>query len=112
MVDVQTRRGMLAVVFGGATVFSAVLLLGYLVFADVAGSLGAQLLGLGILLLALVVAAGAWSEHRGLLLAAWLATGLLLVLGFVGIAVGPQIIGVAAFALLTAIVATSNDRRA
>lgn len=110
MVEMETTLGKLEVFFSGATVFSAVLLLGYLVLG-MSASTNAVLLGVGILLLALVVGIGSWYETRWLRLAAWPATLLLVGLGFVGVAIGPQIITVAGFALLSSTVMTLRDYR-
>lgn len=107
----QTTFGKLEVFLSGATVFSAILLLGYLVVGRVSSSMNAIVLGVVVLLLALVVGVRSWYETRWLRLAAWPATLLLIILGFVGIAVGPQIITVAAFALLSSLVMTVRDYR-
>lgn len=108
----QTTLGKLEVIFGGATVISAAFLLGHLLLGGVSSSANAALLGVGVFALALVVGAGSWHEIRRLRLAAWPATLLLVGLGFVGLAVGPQIITVAAFALLSSLVMTARDSRA
>ncbi|WP_435074687.1 hypothetical protein [Halorubrum sp. HHNYT27] len=108
MAEMQTTLGKLEIIFGGATVFSGILLLGYLVLGGISTSVNAFLLGMGVFLLALVVGAGSWYDKRWLRLSAWPATLLLLVLGFIGIAIGPQIITVAAFALLTSLVMTAQ----
>lgn len=107
----ETTFGKLEVFFSGATVFSAIILLGYLLVGGVSSSMTAIGLGVGVLFLAFVIAVGSWYETRWLRLAAWPATLLLLSLGFVGTAVGPQIITVAAFGLLSSLTMTVRDYR-
>lgn len=108
----ETTLGKLEIFFGGATVFSALILLGVIVFS-IRPEFLSSVVGLGVfvLLLALAVGAGAWYERRWLRLGSWIATVLLVGLGFLGIAIGPQIITVGGFALLTAITMTLRDRR-
>ncbi|WP_435102446.1 hypothetical protein [Halarchaeum sp. P4] len=107
MADMQSPLRKLELFFSGATVVSAALLLGYLVLGP--ASTNAIVLGVGICLLTLVVALGAWDETRARRVAAWPATLLLLVLGFVGIAIGPQILVVAAFAVVASLAMTVRD---
>lgn len=108
----ETTLGKLEIFFGGATVFSALILLGVIAFS-IRPEILSPVVGLGVvvLLLALAVGAGAWYEQRWLRLGSWVATILLVGLGFIGIAIGPQIITVGGFALLTAITVTLRDWR-
>lgn len=108
----ETTLGKLEIFFGGATVFSALILVGVIVIS-VRPVFPSPVIGLGVvvLLLALAVGAGAWYERRWLRLGSWIAAVLLVGLGFLGIAIGPQIITVGGFALLTAITMALRDRR-
>lgn len=108
----QTTLGKLEIFFGGATIFSALILLGIIVFST-RPEFPSPLIGLGVavLLLALAVGAGTWYERRWFRFGSWISTVLLVGLGFFGIAIGPQIITVGGFALLTVITMTLRDWR-
>lgn len=108
----ETTLEKLEIFFGGATVFSALILLGVIVFSIRPEFLSPVVgLGVSVLLLALAVGAGVWYGRRWLRLGSWIVTVLLVSLGFLEIAIGPQVITVAGFALLTAITMTLRDWR-
>ena len=113
MATLETTLGKLEVFFGGATVFAALIFLfvvGQIVLSGETTSPGAVLaLATVVLICALVVGTGMWYQRRWVRVASWPATVVLVALGFVGTAIGPQIIGVAAFALLATVVMTARD---
>ena len=88
----ERTLGKREVFFGGATVFSALILLGAIA-VSVRPAFPSTVVGLGLagLLLALTVGAGAWYERRWLRVGSWIATVILMGLGFPGSTVGPQI---------------------
>lgn len=94
------RRQTVALGVAGAAVVGAVALLGYILTLP-GPSTGAVALGVAIVLLAALSAAGVWTSRP---VVAWPPALVLLVLGFLGIAIGPQIIAVGTLAVLAATV--------
>lgn len=104
MSTTSSSRYKLALGIAGAAVVGAVLVLALiLTIQDVSGAA----IGLGGVIVALTAlsAAGVWT-HRPIL--AWIPALLVLTIGFVGIAIGPQIIGVGLLSVLGAVVLSSE----
>lgn len=100
----DSARYTIALGLTGAAVLGAVLLLGWILgLPDVSG--GAIAIGATVLALASISLVGVWTRRPVVAL----VPGVLLVgIGFVGIAIGPQIIGIGLLSLSGALVHASE----
>jgi integral membrane sensor domain MASE1 len=100
----SSSRYKIALAVAGAGVIGAILVLGLiLTLPDVSGT--AIALGVVVVVLASLSGAGIWTHRLAL---AWIPAIIVLALGFVGIAIGPQIIGVGLLALISALILSSE----